>query len=98
MLKKGIKSLEKDKDIPSLPWLTTIEQYKDNADILHFYKLVSEFVRVGFNSRADLAEERPKVLVENAPFLFFAITFRAIAEYCQVKLKNWNNNNLYTFR
>ncbi len=45
---------------------------------------------MGFNRQADLAEKRPKVLTEKAPFLFMTVVFRAIAEYCEVKLENWN--------
>lgn len=90
LLKKGVKSLEKGEDIRDLPWFSSVEQYKDNADILNFYKLVCEFVRVGFNRQEDLAENRPKVLAEKAPFLSMAVVFRAIAKYCEVKLENWN--------
>ncbi|MFC1951586.1 hypothetical protein ACFLYI_00900 [Chloroflexota bacterium] len=89
-LEKGIKSLEKGKDIPNLPGLTSIEQYKDNADILHFFKRVSDFIRVGFNRQIDREDERHKVLAEKAPNLFGATVIRVIAEYCQVKLVNWD--------
>jgi hypothetical protein len=84
------KLLEKGKDVPKLPWLTTSEQYKDNADYLYFIERIREFIRVGFNRQADLAKKRPKVLAEEAPFLFMAVVFRTIAEYCKVKLENWN--------
>lgn len=90
LLEKGIKSLEKGKDILSLPWLTATEQYKDDADYLHFIESIREFIRIGFNRQIDRENERYKVLAEKAPFLFMAVVFRTIAEYCKVKLENWN--------
>lgn len=90
MMEKGVKSIEKGEGIRDLPWFSSAAQYKDNADLIRFNKLISEFVRVGFNRKEDLAKNRPKVLVEKAPFLFFAIVFRSIAEYCQVRLETWN--------
>ncbi|MFC1907448.1 hypothetical protein ACFLW8_05125 [Chloroflexota bacterium] len=91
-ISKLIKSRGKGKASPGLPklWFDTSKQYKENDDYQSFIEQISNFVRVGFNRQVDQDNERHKVIAEKARFLFAAILIRTIAEYCKVRLKDWN--------
>jgi len=67
-----------------------LQKYADNGDYLTYIERIREFTRVGFNRQIDRDNEACKVKLESAPNLFGFIICRTIAEYCKVKLENWN--------
>ena len=67
-----------------------LHKYADNGDYLIYIERIRDFIRVGFNRKVDKDNEACKVKLESAPNLFGFTICRTIAEYCKVKLENWN--------
>jgi len=55
-----------------------------SPDFRHWWELINNLIRVGFNRKSDRDQGIYKVTGEQSPFLFFAIHMRAFAEHKRV--------------
>jgi predicted small integral membrane protein len=86
---KVIQAAQKGEGLP----LDNLYKYANNQDYLAYIQRIRDFIKIGFNRPIDRENERCKVKLdklEDAPILFAFIVCRTIAEYCKVKLENWD--------
>jgi hypothetical protein len=90
--KRLLMALFKNSEMPGIPrlWREKYNKYRDNADYLEFIECLRKLVRIGFNRPKDIENAQYRVSLEGAPFLFAFLILRTIANYCKVKLEDWN--------
>ena len=70
-------------------WTGFYEEYSKNDDFKYLFGLISEFIRVGFNRKTDLAKHKCKVVASKAVCLCFAVGIWTAGSYLE-KHPDWD--------
>lgn len=70
-------------------WTGFYEQYSNSDDFKYLFGLISEFIKVGFNRKTDLAKNECNVLASKAVWLCFAVGFWTAGSYLE-KNPDWD--------
>lgn len=97
----AIKRLEikKPDDFPSdlklLFQSDKLKQISEHPDTQYIMKRINELILVGFNRKID--QENKKWKVAPSHLLIRAISWRSIAEYCEIRFKDQVNDKIFDF-
>lgn len=70
-------------------WTGLYEQYSKSDNFKYLFGLISEFIKVGFNRKNDLAQGKPMVLASRAICLCFAVGIWTAGSYLE-KRPDWD--------
>ena len=70
-------------------WTGLYEKYSKSEDFKNLFGLISEFIKVGFNRKKDLAQGKPKVMASRAICLCFAVGIWTAGSYLE-KRPDWD--------